>query len=761
MPAETGTSAIQLQPRSIRPGRTGGAYPSSGARAGPIQGVMPYRLWNLPGRRPLSQARRLEPPDALNSPQPETAGATAGIETTAGTVSPAAMGLPGVVRQNRRPDVSPDRTRELPPAEQQTPQRLGDILVASSLLAGEDLMWALDVQRRTGSRLGAILIASGLVRRIDLYRTLAQFWGTEFIDVASAQIAPHLVAGLDPRELTDQGWIPVRQDSDGLLVVATAEEPTPARQLFIEARLGVCVRLAVTTDWDIAHAMRRAFREELIDEAANGLWSRNPAQSAREVLHPRQRVIGIAVLLTMVVLAVLFPQPMLIVVSALVSAGFLAGVMFKFVVCLIGARRERELPITDADVAALTDEELPIYTVLVPVYREANIVADLIGNLGRLEYPAEKLEIILLLEEDDDETRSAAMAADCPDTITFLTVPKGGPQTKPKACNIGLFFARGDFLVIYDAEDQPDPDQLKKAVIAFRRADAAGNPGLVCVQAALNYWNADENALTRMFTLEYSFWFDYMLPGLEALGLPIPLGGTSNHFRTAQLRQLGGWDPYNVTEDADLGIRAAALGYTVGVINSTTFEEANRAYGNWIRQRSRWIKGYLQTTLVHSRHPIQLVRKAGLRQAIAFTLLVGGTPLSFLCMPPLFVMFGLSLVLPLPALDRLFPSPVLEISIANLLIGNGVMIYVTMMGAFKRRRYRLVPWAMLNPAYWLMHSISSYKALWQLITRPHYWEKTTHGLSDVHSFSIDELADDSGLARVAGPQGKADARVDD
>lgn len=652
-------------------------------------------------------------------------------------------GIARLPRQNRGPDresvptqrVSPVWAPAPAPAPEPGTRRIGEILVDLGLLAGEDLMWALDVQRRTGSRLGAILIASGLIRRIDLYRTLAQVWGKEFIDVASAQIDPQLVAGLEARELTDQSWIPVRRDTDGVLVVATAEEPTRARHQLIEARLGVSVRLAVTTDWDIAHAMRRVFREDLIDEAANGLWSRNPAQSAREVLQPAQRVGGIAVLLTMVVLTVHYPRAALLALSAILATGFLIGVLFKFVVCMVGARREHELPITDSDVAALTDEELPIYTVLVPVYREANIVADLISNLGQLDYPAEKLEILLLLEEDDDETRSVAMAADCPDTIRFVTVPKGGPQTKPKACNIGLFFARGDFLVIYDAEDRPDPDQLKKAVIAFGRADDAGNHGLVCVQAALNYWNAEENVLTRMFTLEYSFWFDYMLPGLEALRLPIPLGGTSNHFRTAKLRLLGGWDPYNVTEDADLGIRAAALGYTVGVINSTTFEEANRAYGNWIRQRSRWIKGYLQTTLVHSRHPIQLLRKAGFRQAIAFALLVGGTPLSFLCAPPLYIMFGLSLLLPVHILDSLFPAPVLQMSIANLLIGNGIMVYITMMGAFKRRRYRLVPWALLNPLYWLMHSISSYKALWQLITRPHYWEKTTHGLSNVHSFA--------------------------
>jgi cellulose synthase/poly-beta-1,6-N-acetylglucosamine synthase-like glycosyltransferase len=243
------------------------------------------------------------------------------------------------------------------------------------------------------------------------------------------------------------------------------------------------------------------------------------------------------------------------------------------------------------------------------------------------------------------------------------------------------------------------------------------------VQAALNYWNAADNWLTRMFTVEYSFWFDYMLPGLDRLRLPIPLGGTSNHFRTKGLRMLGGWDPFNVAEDADLGIRAAVLGRTVGVLDSTTYEEANRAPGNFVRQRSRWIKGYLQTLLVHLRRPWTLVRTAGVRQTAAFVLLVGGTPLTFLATPVLYALF----LLPSSAL----PGWVLGLSLVSLLAGHGLMIYVSMMGAFKRRNFALVLWALLNPVYWLLHSVAAYKALWQLVTKPHYWEKTVHGLSHV------------------------------
>ena len=254
----------------------------------------------------------------------------------------------------------------------------------------------------------------------------------------------------------------------------------------------------------------------------------------------------------------------------------------------------------------------------------------------------------------------------------FIVVPDGQPKTKPKACNLGLRFARGEFLVIYDAEDRPEPDQLKKAFIAFRR----GGPRLACVQAALNYFNANENFLARMFTLEYSFWFDYMLHGLDALRMPIPLGGTSNHFRTSVLRDLGGWDPFNVTEDADLGIRASALGYSVGVINSTTYEEANTSTHNWIRQRSRWIKGYMQTALVHSRRPGHLVRVTGWRGAAGFSLLIAGTPLTFLMAPLLWLMAIVLLCSTVFGFGPYtLPSAVLALGLFNLISGRFTKVF--------------------------------------------------------------------------------------
>ena len=331
----------------------------------------------------------------------------------------------------------------------------------------------------------------------------------------------------------------------------------------------------------------------------------------------------------------------------------------------------------------------------------------------------------ILLEEDDVETYESLRRIQPPAHFEIVRVPYSFPKTKPKACNYGLLFARGEFLTIFDAEDVPDRDQLKKALVAF----AKGPENLACVQAALNYFNARQNFLTKMFTLEYSYWFDYMLPGIETLRFPIPLGGTSNHFRVETLRALGGWDPFNVTEDADLGIRASARGYRIATINSTTYEESNSRAGNWIRQRSRWIKGFMMTYLVHMRHPVRFVRQAGWRAFWGLQLLVGGTFLTFLINPILWLVFILWLALRPQWMDAYFPPAVVVISNMNLILGNAVAIYMNMLAVFRRQYFWLTPYALLNPAYWILHSTAAYKALWQLLTNPFYWEKTTHGLA--------------------------------
>lgn len=553
---------------------------------------------------------------------------------------------------------------------------------------------------------------------------------------------PTLVDPALRRTYATEGWLPVRR-TDAVVELATSAPLTPRRRARIESLVGAPIQEVRVDQSAIVAALTDSLRSEYASQAADGLYRINPVLSARYVLATSQKVIGIVLLLLVIVCGILWPLATLMTLIGIASVVFLASTLFKFFIALRGSRYDLVARVRPEEIAQLRDEELPMYTVLVPVFREARIVGRLVENLGRLDYPTDKLEVIILVEEEDAETRDAIAVSDPPPHFIVVTVPKGSPQTKPRACNVGLEVARGEFLVIYDAEDAPEPDQLKKTVIAFARAD----PSVVVMQAALNYFNARENVLTRMFALEYSYWFDYMLTGLDVRDLPIPLGGTSNHFRTSALRELGGWDPYNVTEDADLGIRASALGYRVGVVDSTTMEEATSRVGIFIGQRSRWIKGYMQTALVHARRPFALIRQIGLRRFASFTLLIAGTPLTFLGVIPFTALTILSFLIPWAQIAPAFPPVILWICLLNFLVGNALMVYLNMMGPYKRGAFWLVGWAILNPVYWLLHSLASYKALWQLITKPHYWQKTEHGMSH---FTLEGVVP---AAEVATPQG--------
>ncbi|MGY1631722.1 glycosyltransferase [Geodermatophilus sp. SYSU D01186] len=635
----------------------------------------------------------------------------------------------------------------LPPPE----RRLGDVLVEQGVLTRAQLTDALRQHQEVGEPLGAVLLARGLVTRRQLYVALADVWGADMAFVDPVEVDPDLARLFPSAMLAREVWVPlqVEQDADGepQVVVATAGRPSAHVAQEVVQRTGIQrVRQVVTTDWDVQRALRTVWRDELVHDAVRSLAERRPDESASKVFVWPQVALGLTLTVGTVVCAALWFSTTMSWLVAVVNVAVALAVGTKALISTVGTAYETVEQVTDAEVAALEDTDLPRYTILVPVYREAGIVGLLMRNLAALDYPREKLEILLLLEEDDPETLSAALAAAPPDLVRIVVVPHSLPKTKPRACNVGLAFARGEFVVIYDAEDRPDPDQLKKSLIAFRK----GGEDLVCVQAALNYFNARENLLTRMFTLEYSSWFDYTLAGLDKLRLPIPLGGTSNHFRTDLLRRLGGWDPYNVTEDADLGIRASARGHRVAVVNSTTYEEANMAVGNWIRQRSRWIKGYMQTVLVHTRHPVTLVRTVGLRQTAGFALLIGGTPLMFLATPWLYALFLADLLLPGVIVPDL-PEWLTLVSLTNLLFGNGVIIYLSLLAGFKRRSYGLVPFALLSPLYWLLHSIASYKAAWQLVTKPFYWEKTQHGLSAHVQGPGAPAAASEGTARSGAP----------
>jgi cellulose synthase/poly-beta-1,6-N-acetylglucosamine synthase-like glycosyltransferase len=620
------------------------------------------------------------------------------------------------------PDFIPLST---PPASVPAPSPqapIGEALLAAELIDRQTLDWALARQAETGARIGRILQAAELVHRLDLHRVLGAQWGLEFIDLLRASIDEDLVRCFDPEELLAEGWIPVAREGERL-VVATCEPPTGRLLDSLREHLGELesVVLRSTTPLDIERTVAHCFREHIARHSTERLLTRRPELSAAGGFSRGQKLWVGLFLVAIAIGMVLNWQYTASVLVAGANVTFLCAVSFKLVACLVGAIAG---PRKADDEVERDDRRLPHYTVLVPAYKEANVIGGLMANLAALDYPVEKLEILVLLESDDEETIAAARAARPPSTVRLVVVPDAQPKTKPKACNVGLFLARGDLLVIYDAEDRPEPQQLRKAVAAFERAGER----TVCVQARLRYWNHATNLLTRMFALEYGYWFGTMLPGLDRLHLPIPLGGTSNHFRVDALRGLVGWDPHNVTEDADLGLRAAVEGYRVGVIDSDTEEEACAEVRPWIRQRTRWIKGYMQTALVHTRSPRRLVRQVGLRDTIGFLLLIAGTPLTFLLAPVMWVGTAVWYAFGEPRLPLVNSGAFWTIALINLLAGNGVMIALNVLGAVRCHGWRSAPYALLNPLYWVLHSIAAWRALVQLIRNPFYWEKTPHGL---------------------------------
>jgi cellulose synthase/poly-beta-1,6-N-acetylglucosamine synthase-like glycosyltransferase len=607
---------------------------------------------------------------------------------------------------------------------------IGDALVRGGLLSQVRLDEALALQARWGTRLGDILLAKGWVRAYDFYRTLSIQFELPFVDLLKSPPDESLFAMADLDQYAQSLYLPWKQEN-GELLIAVAD-PSEIMLAQLEDRYGKSVRFVITSKFDIIWSVQRVANARLTDKSVLELARLRPDQSARQVFTGRQ-IIVIGVLATLILTClVLWPIVTLIALNGFLSVFFLFSFGLRTALTWVGSHRSIDLKVSDAEVAALEDHDLPVYTILVPMYKEPDTLPILSSALRRMDYPLSKLDVKLVLEEDDIETIQAAKGLGLEGIFEIIRVPHSQPRTKPKACNYALNFARGELLTIYDAEDKPEPDQLKKAVIAFRKAP----DNVACIQARLNYFNSTENWLTRMFTLEYSLWFDFYLPALEALKIPIPLGGTSNHFKMDVLREANAWDPFNVTEDADLGVRLTQRGYRVGVANSTTFEEANSHVGNWIRQRSRWFKGYMQTYLVHMRKPVELYRSLGHTGFWGFQFFVGGNILTALSLPFMLVMFGYWLATRWSGFDIIFPPVVLYISLFNLIIGNGFFVYLNMLGAFKRHNFHLMPYALTVPAYWLLMTMAAYKGLWQLIHNPFFWEKTTHGLSQ---FKHDDL----------------------
>ncbi len=601
---------------------------------------------------------------------------------------------------------------------------LGDLLVGRRILTLAQLDEAVRLAETWRVSLGDALLSRNWCDPRVYYRAYAAHFDLAFVDLLRQPPDRTLLQAAEADLYARQLILPWRR-SDGRTIIATAE-PGPRSVLLARERWGANIEFVVASKFDIVLAVQTAFAEALSHHAVFELAELDPSMSARQVCTPAQMIAFYLLASGFFAGLAVAPIATLIALNIAMGVFYLGNFVFKAILVSAGGGRSADADhIIAIEARALLEEELPVFTVLVPMFREPKVLPRLAEALRRLDYPLSKLDIKIVLEAGDHETIEVARTLGLEGVFEIIVVPPSQPQTKPKACNFALRFARGEYLVIYDAEDRPEPDQLRKVVATFRRSP----PATACLQCRLNYYNVEENWLTRMFTLDYALWFDFILPGLERLGMPIPLGGTSNHFRTDVLRKLHGWDPFNVTEDADLGIRLGHKGYRVGVVDSTTFEEASCRVDQWIRQRSRWIKGYMQTLLVHTRRPLHLIRTAGPLGFLGFVFFIGGTVLAGLFNPIFWALYLIWLAAFIKGFDPVFPQILLFLSLINLVVGNGAFVYLCMLAPMRRGWLGLIPYSLTAPAYWTLISIAAYRALGQLLRNPFYWEKTQHGVS--------------------------------
>lgn len=609
--------------------------------------------------------------------------------------------------------------------------RLGDMLVRTGLLTPDQLAHALAFQQKSGGMLGDIILSLRYLDPETLYRAIANQYnvgriGNDLSFATSAKI-PEAVA-------RSMGAVVLREHPNRFTVAVSGPLRDEQAEQLAE-RLGKPIEQVLATPEEMEMFWARVYESEMMTISTDKLAIEQPHNSASVTFTKGQQLALAALALAMAAGLLWDALATLIVVNVFIQSFYVLMTGIKFLITLYGSHRGAQHRFSPEEVAAVDERELPVYTILVPMYKESEVIPHLLENLEKLDYPKSKLDVRLLIEQDDIEAQLLLERMNLPAYYTVLVVPDSLPKTKPKACNFGLIRARGEYVVIYDAEDRPDPDQLKKVFLTFRESPER----TACVQAKLNYFNSEQNLLTRWFTQEYSMWFELLLPGIMRLDIPIPLGGTSNHFKTDVLKALDAWDPYNVTEDADLGIRLYKAGYKTAIVDSRTWEEANSRFGNWIRQRSRWIKGYMQTWLVHMRNPLRLWKELGPRGFLGFQVMVFATPVVPLLNPIFWMMVVLWYGWQLDVIPKFFPGPIYYMSALELYVANFFFVYSNIAGVYwvindlERRKqpiisHRLVKYALLTPLYWVMMSIAAYKAAWQLVTKPFYWEKTQHGL---------------------------------
>ncbi|MFK8032636.1 MAG: glycosyltransferase family 2 protein [Hyphomicrobiales bacterium] len=481
-------------------------------------------------------------------------------------------------------------------------------------------------------------------------------------------------------------------------------------------------RISLTSPARIREAATQCYQLSLLKSALSHLESVLPGQSANIVVTSLQSAFGLMFVIGFLYCFVAFPIKTQFLVTLFFAVFFFGCVSLRLLACFTFSQRKTAEP------PPLANCDLPKYTVLVPLYKEAAIAPRLIRNLADLDYPPELLDIKIILEDGDTDTIAAVQRHVPGAPFDVILVPESSPKTKPKALNYALNFAEGELVCIYDAEDRPDLDQLRRAAAVL-----VYNADVGAVQCSLTIKNGDESWFSRLFAIEYAALFVGLLPALDLFKMPMPLGGTSNHFRKSVLEAVGAWDPFNVTEDADLGIRLARHGYRSTTLSSYTLEEAPISFGQWLPQRTRWFKGWIQSWLVHMRNPVQLYQDLGPLNFCVAQIIMGGMFLSA-ALHPIFAILVFANLVGLfdgAKTNGFLDNTLYSLNLFNFLAGYTASMILAAVALIANGKHHWLPSVLHLPLYWWLMSLAAWRALAQLCHDPFKWEKTDHGVSKI------------------------------
>ncbi|MDU8927160.1 glycosyltransferase [Alisedimentitalea sp. MJ-SS2] len=605
-------------------------------------------------------------------------------------------------------------------------------LLDAGLVSARDLLTARNTQAHSKSSLDRILVSEGLLSAQSMVTALSRFHGLPRVDLTTAAPDPAIANEVPLQLCLNHSVMPWRHVGGTLHIVASRVEDFT----HVLSRLGddaPPAQLVFAPACEIQAALARMHRDTLTAHASARVCE---SESCRGWGATQRKRLALTVLGLTLVLLLTWANPVLVFSGLAAWASFTLFIAAALRLAAYVAHmsnpdtppgspfRSGNAVVEAQDTRADAPAKLLRVSVLVPLFKETEITRHLIARLNQLTYPKSLLDIVLVLEENDNLTRDTIAQCTLPPWMRVIEVPEGIPKTKPRAMNYALDFCDGDIIGIWDAEDAPEPDQISRVVERFNQL-----PGNVaCLQGILDYYNSRQNWLARCFTVEYAAWFRLILPGMARMGLAIPLGGTTCFFRRESLEKLGGWDAHNVTEDADLGFRLARHGYETRVIATATGEEANCHVWPWIRQRSRWLKGYMVTYLVHMRRPLLFYRQMGAWKFWGFQAHFVTALSQFVLAPFLWSFWLVLLGLPHP-LDPLLPRGVLlNVGLAFLMV-EVITILINATAVTGPRHRHLLAWVPTLHFYYPLGAIAAYKALYELIAVPFYWDKTQHGHS--------------------------------